>query len=616
MPFATIEDLPDNIRKLSVEKQNQFLAVFNSAFEDCDGDDCEQRAFAIANAAISKAIFVKLEELPDSIRKLSTDKQEMFMAAFNAAFEECEGDDCEQQAFVIANAAIAKAAVLFARVEDLPDPIRELPTAKQEMFMAAFNESIGGCDGDEADCRSQAFTAAHSAIDEGKAHQELMDDLTQVPDDVVEEDRKTYRKAYNAFYKNCMKGASADKAEGCSKGSHKAGHQACKQSKAGARSSAADRTAVQVIYDQAALLGASLTQGQMKGVQGIHDMALSLGAACGEGKALSLESQASAVYHAWYQKYMQNQPTLEYNENDTFIKEVYSDFIIVSKHNQFWKYNYTIDDGGNVAFGEPVQVEVVYQPVGTLKANFVWTCAVEGHEHKSICEARTCIDRTTLATPSVRTEFVKSLYSNNSLKTVAKTETELVVANYMCFFGGRDLEGIASTRKNGDGTLGEFFSKNTVFESDYTATGQLMVDWEHGFQPDKGPGRDDVLGYVDWKSAIIDDNGLWVQRVLNRRNKYVQFLEELLDAGLIGTSSEPVVSGVRKGTNGEIHHWPLKRDTLTVAPMDYRMLGENHLEVMKALSFDPGFAPIYSSIQAVLAEVETEKMLIELGENL
>lgn len=605
MPFATIEELPDSVRKLSIEKQNQFMSLFNSAFEDCDGDDCEQRAFAIANAAISKAIFIKLEELPDPIRKLPTDKQEMFMAAFNESITDCEGDeaDCRSQAFTAAHSAIDEGKSF----EWLPDDVLSLSAYAQSVFVTAFHMELK-----TTGCYEKAFKAGYSAM--GKAHRGLMDDLTQVPDDVVE-DRETYYKAYNAFYKNCMKGASADKATGCSEGSHKAAHQACKQSKAGARSSAADRAAVQVIYDQAALLGAGLTQGQMVGVQSIHDLAMSLGAVCGEGKALSLDQQASAVYHTWYQKYMQNQPAVEVSD-DTYIKEVFPDFIIVIKGDQFWKYEYTIDSGGTVVFGEPAQVEVVYQPVGTSKAIFVWTCATEGHEHKNICEARSCIDRTTLATPGVRAEFVKSLYSSNSLKTVAKTETELVVANYMCFFGGRDLEGIASSRRNGDGTLGEFFSKNTVFESDYTATGQLMVDWEHGFQPDKGPGRDDVLGYVDWKSSVVDDNGLWVQRVLNRRNKYVQFLEELLDAGLIGTSSEPVVSGVRKGTNGEIHNWPLKRDTLTVAPMDYRMLGENHLEVMKALSSDPGFAPIYSSIQAVLAEVETEKMLIELGENL
>ena len=165
----------------------------------------------------------------------------------------------------------------------------------------------------------------------------------------------------------------------------------------------------------------------------------------------------------------------------------------------------------------------------------------------------------------------------NHLKTVGKTDTELRVANYMVLFGGKDL-------------TGEHFTPATEFDSQYTRTGTLYEDWEHGLDGDReSPKRDDILGFVDWKTSKKDEHGLWVERVLDRRNEYMQFLEALIDEGLIGTSSEAVGSKVRKSKGGEILVWPLKRDALTVTPAEPRMMTENAITAIKALSeFHPG----------------------------
>lgn len=187
--------------------------------------------------------------------------------------------------------------------------------------------------------------------------------------------------------------------------------------------------------------------------------------------------------------------------------------------------------------------------------------------------------------PAIEYEYYndKAAQPENALKAVAKTDDELRVANYLAMFGGRDLEGLASTRKNKDGSIGEYFTKATEFASPYTDVGVLYVDWEHGIGQD-GIAGDDVLGYVDWKSARMDEKGLWVERILNRKNRYVQWLEELIEAGAIGTSSEAISEGVVKGANGEIKRWPLRRDSLTVTPMDWRMASQNTLVALKALA--------------------------------
>jgi len=195
-----------------------------------------------------------------------------------------------------------------------------------------------------------------------------------------------------------------------------------------------------------------------------------------------------------------------------------------------------------------------------------------------------------------RTSEGKSM-SDNALKAIAKTETELRVGNYLVLFGGRDLEGIASPRKNADGSVGEYFTKATVFDSPYTDTDLLAVDWEHGYHE---LGKEEVLGRVDWKTARVDERGLFVERVLNRRNRYVQFIEELIEAGLIGNSSEAITGAEKIADNGEIQRWPLRRDTLTVSPMEPRMITQNAIQAIKALS------ERYPSLKSLLpADVES-----------
>jgi len=183
----------------------------------------------------------------------------------------------------------------------------------------------------------------------------------------------------------------------------------------------------------------------------------------------------------------------------------------------------------------------------------------------------------------------------NALKTISRDDEVMRCGNYIVLFGDesrRDLEGIASANKNGDGTLGEFFTERTELESGYTKTGRLLMDWEHGRDgAEDAPGEDDPLGYVDWSTAKTDTRGVWVERALFRHNEYVKWLEELIDAGIVSTSSEAIPGKVRKAESGEIVRWPLRRDTLTVTPMEWRNKTENVIRAAKALGIDIANAP-------------------------
>lgn len=162
----------------------------------------------------------------------------------------------------------------------------------------------------------------------------------------------------------------------------------------------------------------------------------------------------------------------------------------------------------------------------------------------------------------------------NELKSVSKTDDELRVANYIILFGGRDL-------------TGEFFTPTTAIDSHYTKSGMLHVDFEHGLDPDKiGMTSDDVLGYVDWKTAKIDETGVFVERVLNRQARYMARLETLIDAGAVGTSSQAISGKTTRLPSGEITGWPLIRDTLTFTPAEPRMLKGNTLKAARELYTD------------------------------
>ncbi len=158
----------------------------------------------------------------------------------------------------------------------------------------------------------------------------------------------------------------------------------------------------------------------------------------------------------------------------------------------------------------------------------------------------------------------------NTLKALGQTDAELRVGNYIVLFGGKDLEG-------------EYFDKHTRFESPYTETGVLHVDFEHGRDPEKsGHDLDNVLGRVDWTTAKADDTGIFVERVLNRRARYMKGLTQLLEAGMLGNSSSAISK--KKASDGLISDWPLRRDSLTVTPMEPRMATANVLTAAKSLA--------------------------------
>lgn len=262
-----------------------------------------------------------------------------------------------------------------------------------------------------------------------------------------------------------------------------------------------------------------------------------------EEKAASLEAMQREITNAWDEQHPERGRRAD-EVSDSWIIETFEDHVIVRINVDTWSVPFSREND-----------EIVF---------------AERSEWQEVEEKR---------------EWTAK--AGNALKAVSKTDGELRVANYIVLFDGRDLEGVLTKRKNADGTSGEFFTKSTVFDSPYTNTGHLLIDFEHGrgqkLYGKTAPGRDDIFGVVDWKTLEIDDTGAWVERALNRRAKYMNLVETLIKAGVVGSSSEAIPGQVEKKANGEIVKWPIKRDTFTFSPVDFRMMSENVIQAAKAL---------------------------------
>lgn len=328
----------------------------------------------------------------------------------------------------------------------------------------------------------------------------------------------------------------------------------------------------------------------MESLNSIISAAFQLGAVCPEctkrasEQKASWSDQQSMVYTAW-QKLMP-----EYDNGEwSYICDFYNDTIVVTKSGRYFAYRW-VEMDGQIMFGQPYEVAKQFIPV----------------ESQSITDEIPGTIKNADETKSAGYSYL-----DNSLKVIEKTEDELRVANYIMLYDKPDLEGHGSNRANRDGSKGEFFTPETDWKSAYTDSGVIHVDWEHG--GDKSTpelsGAHGVLGYVDLKSIKEDEQGIFVERVLNRRNKYVEWLTDLIELGYVGTSSQAISGRVKRADNGMIEQWPLMRDSLTVNPMQWENAGQlptNVLNNLKALAdSSPEFAEVCKSVGLEVAGATT-----------
>lgn len=125
-----------------------------------------------------------------------------------------------------------------------------------------------------------------------------------------------------------------------------------------------------------------------------------------------------------------------------------------------------------------------------------------------------------------------------SLKSVSIDDEGLRMAGYLVQWNGA-------------------FSKSTSFDSGYIRAMQKLPIVAPTITGDDAP-----IGVVDWKTAIRDERGLFVERVLSRRNKYIDAIKRLIESGAL-VSSLQTAGQIVTGANGKISSYPICSEMLS-----------------------------------------------------
>lgn len=117
----------------------------------------------------------------------------------------------------------------------------------------------------------------------------------------------------------------------------------------------------------------------------------------------------------------------------------------------------------------------------------------------------------------------------------------------------------------------DYYTKSTDFWLDHFGWPR-PITYHHGM--DAGTRNDPVIGH--WLKAGVDDVGVWMEGQMDRAHAYYKAMKELAQRGYLRLSSDSAPQWVirerqQNGVN-EIKRWPLVTSSVTVTPMEPRML--------------------------------------------
>jgi hypothetical protein len=142
----------------------------------------------------------------------------------------------------------------------------------------------------------------------------------------------------------------------------------------------------------------------------------------------------------------------------------------------------------------------------------------------------------------------------------------------------------------------EYFTKDTDFW-DATQKSNRWLTWDHGqdadFKADTRIGQ--IVDYGD------DEIGRWYEAKLDRSHKYRKVIDQLIEEGVLGTSSDSAPQYVIRQKTGKatwLKQWPWFASALTDVPCEPRMIGS--IEVLKSWGITLPDAPDQARIVELL----------------
>jgi hypothetical protein len=164
-----------------------------------------------------------------------------------------------------------------------------------------------------------------------------------------------------------------------------------------------------------------------------------------------------------------------------------------------------------------------------------------------------------------------------AVKVIEQDDDTATVGGYGVYFGGLDMQQ-------------EGFEKDeTDFMLDLVPTKMVTYDHTLTDKTTKVAVKDFIGETV---KETIDDVGIWVEAQLDKSQKYVKYVLQMIDKGLIGWSSGTAAHLVMKeGTT--LKRWPIVEYALTPTPAEPRALGVERLKTL---------AEKYPGLKVVLPE--------------
>jgi hypothetical protein len=130
----------------------------------------------------------------------------------------------------------------------------------------------------------------------------------------------------------------------------------------------------------------------------------------------------------------------------------------------------------------------------------------------------------------------------------------------------------------------EYFTPKTDFWDKTLGKSVRPLTWDHAQDKDfnASPNIGEIKDFGD------DDTGRWYEAKLDESHKYRKMIDKLIDAGVLGTSSDSApqyVERVQTGKSTWLKTWPFFAAALTHVPAEPRMIGslEKSIEYFKSL---------------------------------
>jgi len=157
-----------------------------------------------------------------------------------------------------------------------------------------------------------------------------------------------------------------------------------------------------------------------------------------------------------------------------------------------------------------------------------------------------------------------------SFHTGVKSLGDGRVGGYLMVWGGpghKDLEG-------------DYFTPKTELCLDWFEARPILYDHGHDGAIKLAP-----IGTLETKNMRADDLGLWIEGQLDIRSRYLEAVEKLIEAGVLGWSSRTLPDLMQKQFDGQITRWPVIEATMTTHPAELRY---TDVQALKAVFEEAG----------------------------